>query len=178
MHSHELAALIRQVPDYPQPGVVFRDITPLLASPAGFASAVDALVELSPREVDVVVGIEARGFLFGAPVALALGAGFVPIRKPAKLPREVVSVTYELEYGTETLALHTDAFASGARVLVDDDVLPTGGPVVAAAELVARLGGELVGVTLLSELAYLGGRGRLVDAGISPVTSLLTFDAA
>jgi adenine phosphoribosyltransferase len=176
--SLELAGLIREVPDYPQPGVVFRDITPLLASPDGFAAAVDALVELSPAQVDVVIGIEARGFLFGAPVALALGAGFVPIRKPAKLPREVVTVTYELEYGTETLALHTDAFAAGSRVLVVDDVLATGGTVVAAAELVARLGGELVGVTLVSELTYLGGRERLAAAGIGPVASVVTFDAS
>lgn len=178
MDGLELAGLIREVPDYPQPGVVFRDITPLLASPDGFAAAIEALVDLSPREVDVVVGIEARGFLFGAPVALALGAGFVPIRKPAKLPRDVVSVTYELEYGTETLALHTDAFTAGARVLVVDDVLATGGTVVAAAELVNRLGGDLVGVSLLSELTYLGGRDRLTEAGISPVASLLTFDAS
>jgi adenine phosphoribosyltransferase len=176
--SLELAGLIREVPDYPQPGVVFRDITPLLASPDGFAAAVDALVALSPAQVDVVIGIEARGFLFGAPVALALGAGFVPIRKPAKLPREVVTVTYELEYGTETLALHTDAFAAGSRVLVVDDVLATGGTVVAAAELVARLGGELVGVTLVSELTYLGGRERLAAAGIGPVASVVTFDAS
>lgn len=178
MDGLELARLIREVPDYPQPGVVFRDITPLLASPEGFDAAIASLVDLGPRDVDVVIGIEARGFLFGAPVALALGAGFVPIRKPAKLPREVVTVTYELEYGTETLALHTDAFAPGARVLVVDDVLATGGTVVAAAELVTRLGGELVGVSLLSELSYLGGRERLADAGIAPVASLITFDAS
>ena len=176
--SHDLARLIREVPDYPQPGVAFRDITPLLASAAGFAAAVDALVAVGPREVDVVVGIEARGFLFGAPVALALGAGFVPIRKPAKLPRDVVTVTYDLEYGTETLALHADAFVPGTRVLVVDDVLATGGTVVAAAELIARLGGDLAGVSLLSELTYLGGRARLDAAGIGPVASVLAFDAA
>ena len=140
MNTLELARLIREVPDYPQPGVVFRDITPLLASPDGFAASIDALVGLSPTDIDVVVGIEARGFLFGAPVALALGAGFVPIRKPAKLPRGVVTVTYDLEYGTETLALHEDAFGPGTRVLVVDDVLATGGTVVAAAELISRLG--------------------------------------
>jgi adenine phosphoribosyltransferase len=173
----DLARLIREVPDHPQPGVVFRDITPLLASPDGFAAAIDALVGLSPGEADVVVGIEARGFLFGAPVALALGAGFVPIRKPAKLPREVVTVTYDLEYGTETLALHADAFAPGTRVLVVDDVLATGGTVAAAAELISRLGGVLVGVSLLSELTYLGGRQRLDRADVGPVASVLTFDA-
>ncbi|HEY5980427.1 MAG TPA: adenine phosphoribosyltransferase [Microlunatus sp.] len=176
--SHDLARLIREVPDYPQPGVAFRDITPLLASAGGFAAAVDALVAVGPREVDVVVGIEARGFLFGAPVALALGAGFVPIRKPAKLPRDVVTVTYDLEYGTETLALHADAFVPGTRVLVVDDVLATGGTVVAAAELIARLGGDLAGVSLLSELTYLGGRARLAAAGIGPVAAVLAFDAA
>ncbi|MDN5770408.1 MAG: adenine phosphoribosyltransferase [Microlunatus sp.] len=173
----DFARLIRDVPDYPQPGVVFRDITPLLASSGGFAAAVDAVVAISPREVDVVVGIEARGFLFGAPVALALGVGFVPIRKPAKLPRQVVSVTYDLEYGSETLALHDDAFAAGARVLVVDDVLATGGTVVAAAELIARLHGRLIGVSLLSELSYLGGRERLEAAGVGPVASVLSFDA-
>jgi adenine phosphoribosyltransferase len=172
-----LADLIRVVPDYPQPGVVFRDITPLLGSPEGFAAAVDALVALSPRQVDVVVGIEARGFLFGAPVALALGAGFAPVRKPAKLPRSVETISYELEYATETLALHADAFTAGSRVLVVDDVLATGGTVAAAAALVERLGGVLVGVSLLSELTYLGGRGRLDAAGIGPVASVLAFDA-
>jgi adenine phosphoribosyltransferase len=177
VNTLELARLIREVPDYPQTGVVFRDITPLLASPDGFAASIDALVGLSPTDIDVVVGIEARGFLFGAPVALALGAGFVPIRKPAKLPRGVVTVTYDLEYGTETLALHEDAFGPGTRVLVVDDVLATGGTVVAAAELISRLGGDLVGVSLLSELTYLGGRERLDAAGIGPVASVVTFDA-
>ena len=176
--SHDLARLIREVPDYPQPGVTFRDITPLLASAGGFAASIDALVGLSPAGVDVVVGIEARGFLFGAPVALALGAGFVPIRKPAKLPRGVVTVTYDLEYGTETLALHADAFRPGTRALVVDDVLATGGTVVAAAELISRLEGDLAGVSLLSELAYLGGRERLDAAGIGPVASVVVFDAA
>jgi adenine phosphoribosyltransferase len=177
-HGDELARLIRQVPDYPQPGVVFRDITPLLGSPGGFAAAVEALAAISPTDVDVVVGIEARGFLFGAPVALALGAGFVPVRKPAKLPRAVESVTYELEYGTETLALHADAFPAGSRVLLVDDVLATGGTVVAASELISRLGGQLAGVSLLSELTYLGGRERLTAAGIGPVVSVVSFDAA
>lgn len=175
--TSDLARLIREVPDYPEPGVLFRDITPLLASPSGFAAAVSALVALTPGEVDVVVGIEARGFLFGAPIALALGVGFVPIRKPAKLPGKVVQVSYELEYGTETLALHHDAFAAGARVLVVDDVLATGGTIVAAAELVAQLNGRLAGVSLLSELSYLGGRERLKAAGVSPVASVLSFDA-
>jgi adenine phosphoribosyltransferase len=173
----DLARLIRDVPGYPTPGVLFRDITPLIGSPGGLAAAVDCLVALAPDEVDVVLGVEARGFIFGPPVALAKGAGFAPVRKPAKLPRQVESVTYDLEYGTETLAVHRDAFPAGAKVLVVDDVLATGGTIAAAAELVKRLGGELVGVSLLAELTYLGGRQRLDDLGIGPVTSVLTLDA-
>jgi adenine phosphoribosyltransferase len=174
----DLARLIQDVPGYPTPGVMFRDITPLIGTPGGLAAAVEALVSQAPDEVDVVLGIEARGFIFGPPVALAKGAGFVPVRKPAKLPREVVTVTYDLEYGTETLAMHADAFAAGAKVLVVDDVLATGGTIAAAAELVARLGGELVGVGLLAELTYLGGREKLDRLGIGPVSAVVTLDAA
>ena len=171
----DLARLIADVPGYPTPGVMFRDITPLIGSPGGLAAAVDGLVALAPDEVDVVLGIEARGFIFGPPVALAKGVGFAPVRKPAKLPREVVSVTYDLEYGTETLAVHRDAFRPGARVLVVDDVLATGGTIAATAQLVDRLGGRLVGVALLAELTYLAGRARLDALGIGPVRSLLTI---
>jgi adenine phosphoribosyltransferase len=174
----DLARLIRDVPGYPTPGVLFRDITPLIGSPGGLAAAVDGLVAISPAGIDMVLGIEARGFIFGPPVALARGAGFAPVRKPARLPREVESVTYALEYGTETLAVHRDAFGPGARVLVVDDVLATGGTIAAVAELVSRLGGELVGVSLLAELTYLGGRQRLHRLGIGPVASVLTIDAA
>lgn len=174
----DLARLIKDVPGYPTPGVMFRDITPLIGSPGGLAAAVAGLVGQAPAEVDVVLGIEARGFIFGPPVALAKGAGFVPVRKPAKLPREVMSVTFDLEYGTETLAVHRDAFAPGAKVLVVDDVLATGGTVAAVAKLVERLGGDLVGVSLLAELTYLGGRERLDRLGVGPVTSLLSLDAA
>lgn len=176
--ASDLARLITDVPGYPSPGVMFRDITPLIGSPGGLAAAVHHLVALVPAPVDVVLGIEARGFIFGPPVALAKGAGFVPVRKPAKLPREVETVTYDLEYGTETLAVHRDAFPAGARVLVVDDVLATGGTAVAVAELVARLGGELVGISLLAELSYLGGREKLERLGIGPVASVLTIDAA
>ena len=130
------ARLIENVPDFPEPGIAFRDITPLIGSPSGLAESVRALVEISPAEVDLVVGMEARGFIFAAPVALALGAGFVPVRKPGKLPRETITADYDLEYGTETLAVHADAIPTGARVLIVDDVLATGGTVVAAAELV------------------------------------------
>ena len=178
LQGADLAGLIAGVPDYPSPGVLFRDITPLIADPGGLATAVDRMVAISPREVDAVVGLEARGFIFGPAVALALGAGFVPARKPDKLPRAVESVTYALEYGTATLAMHADAFRPGARVLIVDDVLATGGTAAAAAELVARLGGELVGITLLAELSPLGGRARLARLGYGPVASVLTFDAS
>ena len=167
------AELIRDVADFPKPGVMFKDITPLLASPSGFAGAVEAMCLLSPEEVDIVVGLEARGFIFAAPVALALGAGFVPIRKPGKLPGPTVDQSYALEYGTETLMAHADAFTAGARVLVVDDVLATGGTVAAAASLVSQLGGTLVGVTVLMELAFLHGRQYLADQGVSTVSSVL-----
>lgn len=173
----DLARLIKDVPGYPTPGVMFRDITPLIGSPGGLAAAVAGLAGLAPAGIDVVLGIEARGFIFGPAVALARGAGFVPVRKPAKLPREVVSVTYDLEYGSETLAVHRDAFPAGAKVLVVDDVLATGGTIAAVAELVERLDGDLVGVTLLAELTYLGGRERLDRLGIGPVAALLRIDA-
>ena len=177
MRFAELAArLIEDVPDFPQPGVTFRDITPLLASPEGLAASVEALIEISPAEVDIVVGLEARGFIFAAPVALALGAGFVPVRKPGKLPRATITASYELEYGSETLAVHADAVPAGARVLIVDDVLATGGTALAAVELVRRLGGELVGVSLLAELTYLPGRRRLSEAGIEGVHAALTLD--
>ena len=177
MRFAELAAeLIEDVPDFPEPGITFRDITPLLGSPQGLAASVAALVEISPTEVDLVVGLEARGFIFAAPVALALGAGFVPVRKPGKLPRATINARYELEYGTETLAVHADAVPAGARVLIVDDVLATGGTALAAAELVRRLGGELVGIILLVELTYLPGRRRLREAGIQGVRAALTLD--
>src|SRR3712207_4470572 len=165
----DLAALVVDVPDFPRPGVVFKDITPLLASPAGLAGAVEGLVRAAPSGVDVVVGMEARGFIVGAPVALALGVGFVPVRKPGKLPRPTVSVTYELEYGTETLSLHADAVAPGARVLLVDDVLATGGTVAAAAQLLRGVGAEVVQVAVLLELEFLGGRARLAQHGLDRV---------
>ena len=136
------------------------------------------MVAAGPRDVDIVVGLEARGFIFGPAIALALGAGFVPARKPDKLPRPVESVTYDLEYGSTTLAVHADAFGPSARVLIVDDVLATGGTAAAAAELVGRLGGQLVGITLLLELSELGGRERLTRLGFGPVTSVLTFGAS
>lgn len=171
----DLAAQVASVPDFPRPGVVFFDITPLLASPAGLAAAVDGLVERAPAGVDLVVGLEARGFVFAAPVALALGVGFAPVRKPGKLPRAVVTTDYELEYGHETLALHVDAVTPGARVLVVDDLLATGGTAAASVDLVRRLGGQVVGVGVVIELAFLPGRTRLAAAGVDHVSALLTY---
>ena len=165
-----VSSLIADVPDWPKPGVVFKDITPLLASPEGFRQAVDAIVASAPEAIDVVVGMEARGFIFAAPVALALGAGFVPVRKPGKLPRPVLSESFDLEYGTATLTMHADALVTGARVLVVDDVLATGGTVAATAALLKRLGAELVHL----ELTALGGRERLADQGISSCSAVLT----
>ncbi|MDF2968253.1 MAG: adenine phosphoribosyltransferase [Nocardioidaceae bacterium] len=153
---------VRDIPDWPKAGVVFKDITPLLADPEGLATVVTGLADLgrrlAPDGVDVVVGIEARGFILAAPVALALGAGFVPVRKEGKLPADTHEVSYELEYGKATLQVHRDAFAPGARVLVVDDVLATGGTVEATAELVSRCGVQVAGVAVLMELGFLDGR--------------------
>ena len=173
-----VAGLIAEVPDFPKPGITFSDITPLLASPAGLAAAVAGLAASAPPDVDVVVALEARGFIFGGPVALELGVGFVPVRKPNKLPREHVSVTYDLEYGTETLAMHTDALRPGARVLVVDDVLATGGTLAATADLVHRLGAEVTAVAVVLELGFLNGRARLHRAGLTDVRALVTTGGA
>ncbi len=156
--------------------MTFKDITPLLSSPGGFAAAVDALARSAPHGIDAVLGIEARGFIFAAPVALALGVGFVPARKPGKLPRAVVSADYDLEYGTASLSVHTDALRPGARVLVVDDVLATGGTLAAAAELIRRLGAELVQASVLLELTFLGGRDLLRLAGLPSVTAILQVE--
>jgi adenine phosphoribosyltransferase len=153
---------IRDVPDYPKPGVLFRDITPLLADHVAFAGMVDAVVNHHGRgTVDKVVGIEARGFILAAPIAYHFGAGFVPVRKRGKLPGPVLSQPYALEYGEEVIEVRTDAFGVGDRVLVVDDVLATGGTAVAAVELVRAVGAEVVGLSFLIELAALGGRDRL-----------------
>jgi len=159
--------LIRDIPDFPEPGIVYKDITPLLADPVGFDTAVHAMTEpWVDAAVDVVVGIEARGFLFGATVARQLGVGFVPMRKPGKLPFTTSSIDYGLEYGSDTLEIHTDAVASGQRVVVIDDVLATGGTAAASAQLIARHGGLLLGFGFLLELGFLDGRQRLDDARI------------
>ena len=154
----DLRALIREIPDFPQPGIGFKDITPVLADPAGLDAAVTGLAELSPRDVDVVVGAEARGFLLGPALARELGAGFVLARKPGKLPSDTVRAEYVLEYGIDALELHSDAVASGARVLVHDDLLATGGTAKTLCRLVEELGGTVVGCGFLIELAFLKGR--------------------
>lgn len=171
----DLRALVRDVPDFPRPGVGFRDITPLLASPEGFRAAVDGLTELAMSfRPDFVLAAEARGFLFGPAVASQLNAGFILARKPGKLPRATVGVEYELEYGTDRLEVHSDAIGPGARVLVHDDLLATGGTAKALCELVETAGGEVVACGFLMELAFLNGRSRL--AGYE-VHALLREDA-
>lgn len=158
----ELASYIRDVPDFPKPGILFKDITTLLKDPQAFRQAIDLLTEaFRPDNVDIVVGMESRGFIFGAPLAYNLGAGFVPVRKLGKLPAETVRVEYALEYGTNTLEIHTDAIQPGQRVLVVDDLLATGGTVVATVDLIERLGGIVVGYGFLMELLFLHGRERL-----------------
>ncbi|RFU38073.1 adenine phosphoribosyltransferase [Actinomadura logoneensis] len=153
---------IRDVSDYPKPGVLFKDITPLLADHVAFAGVVDTVVNHHGRgTVDKIVGIEARGFILAAPVAYHMGAGFVPVRKKGKLPAATFEQDYELEYGTETIEMHTDAFEPGDRVLIVDDVLATGGTARAAAELVRRGGGDVVGLSVLMELSFLNGRDKL-----------------
>ena len=165
---------VRPIPDWPVPGVTFRDITPLLAQPDAFASVIDALAaageELGP--VDAVLGIEARGFIVGAPVALKLGVGFVPVRKAGKLPSETLSVSFALEYGEATIEIHADALKPGDRVLVVDDVLATGGTLEAAAALVDRAGATVAGHVVAIELPTLGGRSRVGDV---LVRSFATF---
>ena len=158
----QLKARIRHIPDFPKPGILFYDITTLLRDPQGFAAMVEALAApYRDAGIDVVVGIESRGFIMGAAVAQALGCGFVPIRKPGKLPSATLRESYALEYGTDTLEMHTDAITPGQRVLIVDDVLATGGTAAAATRLVEAVGGHLVALAFLIELDFLQGRQRL-----------------
>jgi adenine phosphoribosyltransferase len=158
----DLATKIRDVPDFPQEGIVFKDVMPLIADPEYFGETIRRLSEWSkPREPDLVFGAEARGFIFGGALAYALGAGFIAARKPGKLPWETVEATYELEYGTDSLQVHRDAVTPGARVIVHDDVLATGGTARAKVELVEQLGGVVAGVLFVIELTFLNGRERL-----------------
>ena len=164
MEIEQIKALIRDVPDFPEPGIVFKDITPVLAHPDAMPTIVDLfVVHFGRGTVDKVVGIEARGFILAAPVAYHFNAGFVPIRKEGKLPWETESEQYELEYGTATIELHKDAIAQGERVLIVDDVLATGGTARAAASLVERIGGKVCGIACLIELGFLKGRDKLQD---------------
>lgn len=171
----DLNELIRDIPNWPQEGVIFKDITPLLASPDGFRKAIDALAaEYADAGVTKVMGAEARGFIFGGALAYKLGAGFVPARKPGKLPWQTDAVTYDLEYGTDTLEVHKDAFGTDDVVLIVDDVLATGGTAAAKAALVAQKGAKVAGFAFLIELDFLGGRAKLPpEAG---VISLIHID--
>jgi len=173
MEHRSLRELVRDVADYPNDGVVFRDITPLLGDAAAFAEAVDGLVEqFDGVDVDRVVGVESRGFIFGAAVAYRIGAGFVPVRKPGKLPWAVVREEYQLEYGSDKLEIHRDAIRTGERILIVDDVLATGGTATATATLVETLGGVIAGLGFLLEIEPLDGRSKLGDRLIR---SLLQF---
>ncbi len=168
------AAHIRDIPDWPTPGVTFKDLTPLLADGAAFGRCVDELAaHFDDLGIDRIVGTEARGFIVAAPVAHRIGAGFVPVRKPGKLPWETIGEDYELEYGNDSLEIHRDALRPGQRVAVIDDILATGGTAAATAQLVTRLGARVVGFGFVVELAFLAGRSRL---GEVPVESLIVFD--
>jgi adenine phosphoribosyltransferase len=169
----DLASKIRDVPDFPEPGIVFKDIMPLLADPAALRETVDRLGEWAePRRPDLILGAEARGFILGGALACRLGCGFAAARRPGKLPWKTISANYALEYGENALELHADAFARGARVLVHDDVLATGGTMKAILDLVEQLGGEVVGVAFVIELGFLNGRERLAGYDL---TSLITY---
>jgi adenine phosphoribosyltransferase len=167
-------AAIRDIPDFPKPGILFKDITPILNDAKLFSEVIAGLAHrYRTMGIDKVAAMESRGFIFGAPLAEKIGAGFVPLRKFGKLPHATLAETFNLEYGTETLEVHTDAIASGERVLIIDDLLATGGTAEASARLVRRIGGEVVEMAFVVELAFLGGRKRL--AGI-PVYSMVVFD--
>ena len=172
---NELKALIREVPDFPKPGINFYDITTLLKHPEGLRRTVDALAaQFNSEKVDAVVGIEARGFIFAPALAYHMGAGFVPVRKPRKLPAECASISYDLEYGQDTLEIHRDAVGSGHRVIIADDLLATGGTAKAVVDLVEGLGGKVAGLVFVVELEFLPGRKRL--AGYD-VRSLIKYQS-
>ena len=168
----ELKAKIRSIPDFPIEGILFRDITPVLQDPASLSAAVDLMAgAYKGTKIDVVVGIEARGYILGAPIAYKLGAGFVPVRKPGKLPFDKISVDYALEYGTNTLEMHSDAVAGGHRVLVVDDLLATGGTAAAVRQMIDKLGGSIVGFAFLIELTALNGRAKLPGVDVKTFIS-------
>lgn len=170
----ELKKLIREVPDWPKPGILFYDLTTLLKDPHGFRTLIDQLCgHYAGQKIDIVTGIEARGFIFAPALAYRLKAGFVPVRKPRKLPAATESISYELEYGTDTLEIHRDAVGNGSRVIIADDLLATGGTAAAVVNLVERLGGEVAGLAFVVELTFLKGRRRFNGY---KVTSLLQYD--
>lgn len=174
MTDFDFESLIVDIPDYPEPGVVFKDVTPLFSDAEGFAAVVNTLAEhFAGRGVTKVVGAEARGFMVGAPVAHALGAGFVPARKPGKLPREAISEEFALEYGTDMLQMHVDAITPGDVVLIVDDLVATGGTANAQVRLIERLGGKLVGMGFLMELTFLNPREKIAEATDVEVFSLV-----
>jgi adenine phosphoribosyltransferase len=171
--ADDLRAKIREVPDFPKPGILFYDITTLLKEPAAFAEVIDRMAEpVKDAGIDLVVGMESRGFIFAAPLAYKLRAGFVPVRKLGKLPADTIEVEYDLEYGTATLEVHRDAIETGQRVLIVDDLLATGGTVLGTIELVRRLGGEIAGLSFLVELTALNGREKLSEFAIH---TLITY---
>lgn len=171
----DIAALIRDIPDFPKEGIIFKDITPLLGNAEALVATADLLAEpFRDKGVDLVAGIESRGFIFGTMIAERLGAGFVPIRKPGKLPAETISRSYDLEYGTATIEIHTDAIQRGQKVLMVDDLLATGGTMQAACEVVEELGGDIVGCSFVVELAFLPGREKI---SAYPVHSLMQVTA-
>jgi adenine phosphoribosyltransferase len=160
--SIDLHRFIRDIPDFPKPGILFKDITPLLGNPEAFGAVIDRLcAQFAGRRIDTIAAAEARGFIFGAPLALRLNAGFVPIRKPGKLPYATIALEYQLEYGTDRLEVHSDALAHGHQVLLLDDVLATGGTMRACCDLVTRTGAEVIGCAFVLELSFLGGRDKL-----------------
>src|SRR5271155_5363783 len=166
----DLRRLIRDVPDFPKKGIMFRDITPLLASPSGLALSIELLANpFRGKHIDLVVGAESRGFIFGTAVACCLSAGFGLVRKPGKLPHKRVAMSYDLEYGQDTLEMHADAIVKGQRVLIVDDVLATGGTMKACCDLVDKLGGELAGIAVLIELAGLDGRKKVAPRDVHSV---------
>ncbi len=171
--SNDLAAAVRNIPDFPQPGIQFKDITPVLADPRLFSGCIDLLTaNVVPGSIDAVVGIDARGFIFGAAAALKLKAGFVPVRKKGKLPYQTYEETYQLEYGSSAVAIHIDAVKPGGRVLLIDDLLATGGTAAAAAKLLQKVGAEIVEITFFIELGFLKGREKLKGF---PVRSLVLY---
>jgi adenine phosphoribosyltransferase len=173
MSAVDLAARVRDVPDFPEPGIVFKDIMPLLGDPSALRVAIDSLAEwAAPKEPELILGAEARGFILGGALAYRLGCGFIAARRPGKLPAKTVSASYALEYGENALEVHADAFANGTRVLVHDDVLATGGTVKAILDLVEQLGGDVVGVAFLIELEFLNGREKLEGFDVH---SLITY---